>query len=73
LGLVLGHYKYLLKFNQALGEEELYDLAADPKEEHDIWATAAPSLKAMIYLRIRQQKNSNDLFQKAFPVKGQHS
>ena len=73
LGLIMGRYKYLLKFNQGLGEEELYDLWTDPREVHNIWPTASIGLKQSIEQRVRQQKNSKDLYTKAFPLRAGHT
>ena len=69
-GMIVDHYKYLLKFNQSKGEEELYDLSTDPKEESNIWPTTTPDLKKLVVNLIRQQRNSNDLYRKAMPEAG---
>jgi len=69
MGLVIGKYKYLLKFNEAVGEEELYDLDVDPKETHNIWENASMELRETIYSQIMKHKNSRELYNKAFGKK----
>lgn len=73
LGMVFGRYKYLLKFNQARAEEELYDLEADPREQHNIWSTVDMNLKKKILKNILVHKNSRELFLKAFPERSNPS